>query len=188
VFVLGIDPGLSRCGYGVVERRASTTRVHAMGVLRTSPDDAVADRLAAIADDLCDLLDEHPVDVVALERILFQVNVRTAIGVAQATGVIMAEARRRGAEVAEYSPNTVKQTVAGDGAADKSQMERMVQSLLKINTPIRPVDAADAVGVALCHLAHAPLAGRINAAMTASNGPRTRRSASVASNGPRRES
>ncbi|HUW01125.1 MAG TPA: crossover junction endodeoxyribonuclease RuvC [Acidimicrobiales bacterium] len=169
MFVLGIDPGLSRCGYGVVERRASQHHVHAMGVLRTSPDDPVADRLAAIADDMRELLAEHPVDVVALERILFQVNVRTAIGVAQATGVIMAEARRGGADVAEYSPNTVKQTVAGDGAADKSQMERMVRSLLKIDRPIRPVDAADAVGVALCHLAHAPMAGRVRAAL--SNGP-----------------
>jgi crossover junction endodeoxyribonuclease RuvC len=158
-----------------------------MGVLRTPPDDPVADRLAAIADDMRELLAEHPVDVVALERILFQVNVRSAIGVAQATGVIMAEARRSGAEVAEYSPNTVKQTVAGDGAADKSQMERMVKSLLKIDHPIRPVDAADAVGVALCHLAHAPMAGRVRAAL-ASNGPRREHSASVASNGPRRES
>lgn len=147
--------------------------VHAMGVMRTSPDDEVADRLLALADDVAELLSEFPVDVVALERILFQVNARTAIGVAQATGVVMAEARRRSAAVVEYSPNTVKQAVTGDGAADKAQMERMVKTLLSIDKPIRPVDAADALGVALCHLAHAPLAGRVRAA---SNGGSRRQS------------
>jgi crossover junction endodeoxyribonuclease RuvC len=157
VFVLGIDPGLSRCGYGVVERAGRTPRAVAAGVLRTDPADAVPQRLAALQADVRALLAEHRPAVVAVERVLFQVNVRTAIPVAQAAGVAMCEAVVAGCEVVEYSPNQVKQAIAGHGGADKDQMERMVQTLLGIRTPLRPVDAADAVALALCHLAHAPM-------------------------------
>src|SRR5690606_4385786 len=111
---------------------------------------------------------EHRPDVVAVERVLFQVNARTAIPVAQAAGVAMVEAVSAGAAVAEYSPNQVKQAVAGHGGADKAQVERMVQTLLGIDRPLRPV--ADAVALALCHLAHAPLRGRAAAAAIASAG------------------
>ena len=178
VFVLGVDPGLSRCGYGVLEKRErrgvvdgghtrqgpSSVRAVAVGVLRTDPAAPVPERLAALQDDIRALLAEYRPSVVAIERVLFQVNVRSAMSVAQASGIVMAEAQQAGCEVVEYSPNTVKQTVAGDGDADKSQMERMVQRLLGITQPLRPVDAADAVGLALCHLAHAPLAARVRAA------------------------
>ncbi len=160
MFVLGIDPGLSRCGYGVVEQAGRRPRAVAAGVLRTEPDDPVPIRLAALRDDLRQLIAEHRPAVVAVERVLFQVNVRTAIPVAQAAGIAMVEGVAAGAEVAEYSPNQVKQAIAGDGAADKQQMERMVQTLLGIARPLRPVDAADAVALALCHLAHAPLRRR----------------------------
>jgi crossover junction endodeoxyribonuclease RuvC len=160
MFVLGIDPGLSRCGYGVVEQAGRRPRAGAAGVLRTEPDDPVPIRLAALRDDLRQLIAEHRPAVVAVERVLFQVNVRTAIPVAQAAGIAMVEGVAAGAEVAEYSPNQVKQAIAGDGAADKQQMERMVQTLLGIARPLRPVDAADAVALALCHLAHAPLRRR----------------------------
>jgi len=101
--------------------------------------------------------------VVAIERVLFQVNARTAISVAQAAGIAMAEAVAAGCEVVEYSPNQVKQAVAGVGGASKEQMERMVQTLLGISQPLRPVDAADAVALALCHLAHAPMRRRVAA-------------------------
>jgi crossover junction endodeoxyribonuclease RuvC len=157
VFVLGIDPGLSRCGYGVVERAGRTNRAVAAGVLRTAPDQPVPERLAALQADIRALVAEHRPAVVAIERVLFQVNVRTAIPVAQAAGIAMAEGVTGGCEVVEYSPNQVKQAVAGSGAADKRQVERMVQTLLGIATPLRPVDAADAVALALCHLAHAPM-------------------------------
>jgi crossover junction endodeoxyribonuclease RuvC len=103
--------------------------------------------------------------VVAVERVLFQVNARTAIPVAQAAGVAMAEGVAAGCEVVEYSPNQVKQAVAGFGGAGKDQIERMVQALLGIATPLRPVDAADAVALALCHLAHAPLRTRLTEAV-----------------------
>lgn len=164
MFVWGIDPGLSRCGYAVLD--ASTRQPHAvaMGVLTTPPGDDVPRRLAAIAADVDELLDEYPPSDVAIERILFSTNVRTAIGVAQSAGVVMAAAFRAGAGVAEYSPNEIKQAVTGDGAADKAQIEFMVRRLLRIDHAIRPVDAADAAAIALCHLARAPMRSSIAAA------------------------
>ena len=163
MFVLGIDPGLSRCGYGVVERSGRRPRAVAAGVLRTDPALDVPHRLAILRDDVRALIAEHRPAVVAIERVLFQVNARTAIPVAQAAGVAMVEGVSAGAEVVEYSPNQVKQAVAGFGGADKAQIGRMVQTLLGIATPLRPADAADAVAIALCHLAHAPMRGRVAA-------------------------
>ncbi|HEX5366318.1 MAG TPA: crossover junction endodeoxyribonuclease RuvC [Acidimicrobiales bacterium] len=163
MFVLGIDPGLSRCGYGVVERAGRRPRAVSAGVLRTDPALPVPRRLALLRDDLRSLVAEHRPAVVAVERVLFQVNARTAIPVAQAAGLAMVEGVAAGAEVVEYSPNEVKQAVAGFGGADKQQMERMVQALLGISRPLRPVDAADAVALALCHLAHAPWRSRLPA-------------------------
>jgi crossover junction endodeoxyribonuclease RuvC len=161
VYVLGIDPGLSRCGYGLVQQQRSGSRVVALGVLRTDPSLPTPERLAELQGDLRALMREHRPAVVAIERVLFKVNVRTAIPVAQAAGIAMAEAVAAGCEVVEYSPNQVKQAVTGVGGADKDQVERMVQALLGIARPIRPVDAADAVALAICHLAHAPLAARV---------------------------
>lgn len=160
MFVVGIDPGLSRCGYGCVEQGASGVRPIAVGVLTTPPSDPIPQRLAELQRELRSLFDELRPDVVAVERVLFQVNVRTAMSVAQVAGLAMAEAASRGCEVVEYSPNEVKQAITGFGGADKAQVERMVQALLRIDTPLRPVDAADAVALALCHLAHAPLQRR----------------------------
>jgi crossover junction endodeoxyribonuclease RuvC len=170
MFVVGIDPGLSRCGYGVVERRGRRPRAVAAGVLRTDAALGVARRLAALQADLRGLLAEHRPAVVAVERVLFQVNARTAIPVAQAAGIAMAEGVAAGAEVVEYSPNQVKQAVAGYGGAEKDQVGRMVQTLLGIAAPLRPADAADAVALALCHLAHAPMRGRVAATAGATSG------------------
>jgi crossover junction endodeoxyribonuclease RuvC len=161
VYVLGIDPGLSRCGYGLVRQDPGGARPVAVGVLRTEPSQPTPQRLAELQVDLRALLQEHRPAVVAVERVLFQVNVRTAIPVAQAAGIAMAEAAAAGCEVAEYSPNQVKQAIAGVGGATKEQVERMVQVLLGIDRPLRPVDAADAVALALCHLAHAPMRQRV---------------------------
>src|SRR6266536_2325794 len=154
MFVLGIDPGLSRCGYGLVERVGRRQSAVAAGVFRTDPGDEVPQRLLALRDDVRALLVERRPQVVAIERVLFQVNVRTAIPVAQAAGVVMVEALSAGGEVVEYSPNQVKQAVSGMGGADKEQVQRMVQTLLGLAAPLRPADAADAVALALCHLAH----------------------------------
>lgn len=155
---MGIDPGLSRCGYCVLESRGSRPRPVALGVLTTQPSDPVPQRLAELQRELRSLIVEHRPAVVAVERVLFQVNVRTAMSVGQASGLAMAEAAAAGCDVVEYSPNQIKDAVAGDGAADKAQVGRMVQSLLGLAAPPRPADAADAAAVALCHLAHAPLA------------------------------
>lgn len=154
MFVLGIDPGLSRCGYGVVEQRGHKQRAVAAGVVRTAPSDNVPDRLAELQIEMRSLISEFAPTVVALERVLFQTNVRTAMGVGQASGIVMAEAITAGCTVVEYSPNEIKLAVAGDGTADKDQMEHMVRLLLDISKPLRPVDAADALGVALTYLAH----------------------------------
>jgi crossover junction endodeoxyribonuclease RuvC len=157
VFVLGIDPGLSRCGYGALEERpgGGATAI-AVGVLTTPPKSPLPDRLAELQRELRALIAETKPDVVVVERVFFQVNVRTAMSVGQASGLAMAEAINAGCEVAQYGPNEVKQAVAGWGGAGKDEMERMVQLLLSIDKPLRPVDAADAVALALCHLAHAP--------------------------------
>jgi crossover junction endodeoxyribonuclease RuvC len=153
VFVLGVDPGLSRCGYAVVEPIGrGRARAAALGVIRTSPSAAAPERLA----ELRALLDEYRPVVVSVERIFFQNNVRTAIGVAQASGLALAEAAARGTAVAQYSPSAVKSVVTGDGRAAKAQVQAMVQLLLGLSAPPRPADAADAAALALCHLAHDP--------------------------------
>jgi crossover junction endodeoxyribonuclease RuvC len=158
VFVLGVDPGVSRCGYAVVERRGSGARVHALGVLTTPPEWPLPQRLAVLQSELSSLFDAYRPQVLAVERVLFQANVRTALSVGQASGLAMVEAARRQVEVAEYSPNQVKDAVVGYGAATKAQVQRMVQTILGLAAPPRPPDAADAAAVALCHLAHAPSA------------------------------
>lgn len=157
MFVLGIDPGLSRCGYCVLEADPARARAVALGVVRTSPADPVPARLAELQRELRSLLAEFPPAVLAVERVLFQVNVRTAMAVGQASGIAMAEAVAAGAEVVEYSPNQVKLAVAGWGGADKEQVQQMVQTLLDLPTRPEPPDAADAAALALTHLAHRPV-------------------------------
>ena len=157
MFVLGIDPGLSRCGYSCLSGRGADTTALAAGLITTSPQDPVPQRLAVLQREIRGLLAELSPAVVALERVLFQVNVRTAMGVGQAAGVVMAEAVAAGCEVVEYSPNQVKQAVCGDGAAGKDQVARMVQMLLGLPEPLRPADVSDAAAVALCHLAQSPV-------------------------------
>ena len=163
MFVLGIDPGVSRCGYACLESTARGPRAVAIGVLRTDPADPLPQRLAELQGELRALIVEFTPEALAVERVFFQVNVRTAMSVGQASGLAMAEAASRGVAVTQYSPNEVKLAVAGDGAASKDQIQRMVQSLLGLATPPRPADAADAAALALCHLAHAGLRSRLPA-------------------------
>jgi crossover junction endodeoxyribonuclease RuvC len=163
MFVLGVDPGLSRCGYGCLEPKGTGARAVALGVLRTSPDDELPARLAALQVSIRALLVELRPKVVAVERVFFQVNVRTAMAVGQASGIVMAEAHAAGAEVVQYTPNQVKEAVAGYGAAGKEQVGHMVQTLLGLDAPPKPADAADAAALALCHLAHAPMRAKVGA-------------------------
>jgi crossover junction endodeoxyribonuclease RuvC len=155
--VLGIDPGLTRCGYAAVDAHADAPRLRAIGVLRTAATMPVPNRLADLRDGLAALIAEVKPDVVAVERVFFQVNVRTAMSVGQASGLALAEAAAAGCEVVEYTPNQVKEAVAGWGGARKDQVQRMVQLRLGLAAPPEPADAADAAALALCHLAVAPL-------------------------------
>jgi crossover junction endodeoxyribonuclease RuvC len=164
VFVLGIDPGLSRCGYGAVRRDPGGLRAVAAGIITTPSADPLPRRLAALAAELRALVDELCPDTVAVERILFQANARTAMAVGQASGLALVAAAERGCPVAQYSPNEVKQAVVGYGSATKLQVQRMVQALLHLPERPRPPDAADALALAICHLAGAPLHAAVAAA------------------------
>jgi crossover junction endodeoxyribonuclease RuvC len=162
--VMGIDPGVSRCGYGCLGRaQGGDVRLLAVGVLTTPPSDPLPQRLATLDVDLRALVAELRPDVVAVERVFFQVNARTAMSVGQASGLAMAAAANAGCEVVQYTPNEVKQAVAGYGAAPKEQVQRMVQTLLGLTERPTPPDAADALALALCHLAGEPLRARLRA-------------------------
>ncbi len=163
MFVLGIDPGLSRCGYACVTR-GSPPRATALGVLTTPASQPLPQRLAALRAELAALIAELQPDVVAVEHVFFQVNVRTAMSVGQASGLALAEAAAAGCEVAQYTPNQVKEAVTGWGGAGKEQVQKMVQARLGLSQPPRPADAADAAALALCHLAVAPFRSRVAAA------------------------
>jgi len=171
--VLGIDPGLTRCGYAVVDGRGpGAAKAVTLGVIRTPASDELPYRLASLRNDLVALLGEFRPDVVAVERVFFQVNVRTAMSVGQASGLALCEAAAAGCQVAQYTPNEVKDAVAGYGAAGKEQVAKMVQARLKLSQPPRPADAADAAALALCHLAVAPLSRRVASATSGAGGAR----------------
>jgi crossover junction endodeoxyribonuclease RuvC len=135
-----------------------------MGVIRTPAADELPYRLAALRDELVGLIREFEPDVVSVERVFFQTNVRTAMSVGQASGLALCEAAAAGCVVAQYTPNEVKSTVAGFGGATKQQMQKMVQARLKLSQLPKPADAADAAALALCHLAFAPMARHVAAA------------------------
>jgi len=155
--VLGIDPGLSRCGYGALRRDGHRMVPVAYGVLRTPPETDLPERLAQLQADLEELLDDLRPEEVAVERILFQHNARSAITVGQASGLALAAAARRGIPVTHYSPNEVKLAVTGDGAADKAAVQAMVTRLCGLTETPRPPDAADALALAACHLWASPV-------------------------------
>jgi len=160
--VLGIDPGVSRCGYGAVAGRSATERgsecrAVSFGVIRTSPDEPLPERLGRLQGELEALIEEIAPSALAVERVLFQVNVRTAMSVGQASGLALATAARAGIPVAQYSPNEVKLAVAGYGGAEKAAVQAMVVRLLNLPGPPGSADAADALALALCHLWGAPL-------------------------------
>ena len=159
--VLGVDPGVSRCGYGAVARRGGALHARACGVIRTSPADPLPERLRALADELAALVAELRPSAVAVERVLFQANVRTAMSVGQASGVALVVAARAGVPVTQYSPNEVKLAVTGDGRADKRAVQTMVTRLLGLAEVPKPPDAADALALACCHLGRSRLLERV---------------------------
>jgi crossover junction endodeoxyribonuclease RuvC len=151
--VLGVDPGLTRCGIGVVEgapgRALAMIRV---GVIRTAADEDIATRLLAIETGIEAWLDDCRPAAVAVERVFSQQNLRTVMGTAQASAVAIVCAARRGLPVALHTPSEVKAAVTGSGRADKAQVTAMVTRLLRLADPPRPADAADALALAICHI------------------------------------
>ena len=172
--VLGIDPGLTRCGLGVVDGSVGRAlSLVAVDVVRTSPEMAVALRLCRIAAEVESWLDDHSPDVVAVERVFSQHNVKTVMGTAQASGIAMVAAARRGIPVALHTPSEVKAAVSGNGRADKAQVGMMVTRLLRLTEQPRPADAADSLALAICHIWRGGAQSRIEAAVV-SAGRRSR--------------
>ena len=157
MFVLGIDPGLTRTGYGIVEVTGGTERAVAAGVIRTDPDLDTGARLAELQRDIAGVLDDHSVDTAAIEQVFVNRNRSTAMSVARASGVIMAALAERGIAVSEYTPSQMKMTITGSGSADKEQVAAVISMRLKIAAVGGPADVADALGVALCHAQHHPI-------------------------------
>ncbi len=167
--VLGIDPGLTRCGVGVVD--GDVGRPLAMvgvGVVRTPADLPVARRLCLLEAGIEEWLDRHRPDAVAVERVFSQHNVRTVMGTAQASGIALVAAARRGLPVALHTPSEVKAAVSGSGRADKAQVAAMVTRLLRLAEAPKPADAADALALAICHIWRGGAQSRIDAALARS--------------------
>jgi crossover junction endodeoxyribonuclease RuvC len=163
VIILGIDPGTAALGYGVVERTGGRLRAIDHGCLVTSPDLPMPERLLAIHGLLDDLLSLHDPAIVAVERLFFSRNAQTAIAVGQARGVVLLAAAQHGKPVREATPNEVKSAIAGYGAADKEQVQRMVQLVLGMAELPRPDDAADALAIAVCIANRLGQVDRVNA-------------------------
>lgn len=151
--VLGIDPGLTRCGLGVVDGAVGRPlRLVAVDVVRTPADLPVAERLRVVDARIEAWLDRHAPDRVAVERVFSQHNLRTVMGTAQASGVALAAAARRGIPVSLHTPSEVKAAVTGSGRADKAQIGAMVTRLLRLPDRPAPADATDALALAICHI------------------------------------
>ena len=152
MIVLGVDPGLTRCGVGVIEagayRRLSFIHVD---VVRSDPHESQDLRLLKIYDGLCAKMDEFIPDTVSIERVFAQENRNTVLGTAQAAGMAMLAAAQRGIPVALHTPTESKMAITGNGKAEKIQMERMVARILNLNALPTPADAADALAIAICH-------------------------------------
>ena len=171
--VLGVDPGLTRCGLGVVDSsRPGQASLVAVGVVRTPASADIGARLGAIDAALDSWLDLHRPDAVSVERVFSQANVRTVMGTAQAGGVAIAAAARHGLPVAVYTPSEVKAAVTGSGRADKLQVTGMVTRLLRLAEAPTPADAADALALALCHLWRGAAIARYETARALATGGR----------------
>jgi crossover junction endodeoxyribonuclease RuvC len=173
--VLGIDPGLTRCGLGIVDGLPGRQpTLIAVDVVRTPADLDVAHRLVAIERAVEEWLVSYRPTAVAIERVFAQHNVQTVMGTAQAAGVAMLAAARRGITVALHTPSEVKASITGSGRAPKDQVGAMVQRILRAESVPRPADAADALALAICHVWRGGTTARLNAAMEAAVAQRNR--------------
>lgn len=156
--VMGIDPGLTRCGLSVVQAgRGRSVIPVAVGVVRTPSDSDIAHRLLELSEAANDWLDQYQPDVVAIERIFERGNVSTVMNTAHGVGVLMLAAAQRGIDVHLYTPSEVKKAISGNGRADKKQMTAMITRILGLTEAPNPADAADALALAVCHCWRAPL-------------------------------
>jgi crossover junction endodeoxyribonuclease RuvC len=156
--ILGIDPGTASTGYGVVECSGSRMRALDGGVITTTAETPLEQRLLQISRQVCELMDEHMPEALAIEELYFGANVRSAFAVGQARGVVLLAAGERGMPARSYTPQQVKGAVCGSGRAGKDQVARMVAQLLSLPAPPEPDHASDALAVAICHANRAPLA------------------------------
>jgi crossover junction endodeoxyribonuclease RuvC len=157
--VIGIDPGTHRCGYSITESAGSKLKVHCCGVFNTQEKNksmTAAERLYKIKQGLCELIEAYKPDALSMERLFINNNLKTAISVGEARGVIMLTAFERGLPIAEYTPQQIKSAITGSGSAAKDQVGRMVKVLTGLAEIPKPDDAADAVACAICHLQSAP--------------------------------
>lgn len=153
ILILGVDPGLNKCGWGVVLSEGSRLSHVAHGVIKPPQQQQLASRLRDLFEGLNAVIEQYQPNEAAVEETFVNSNARAALVLGQARGVALAAAARRGLAVAEYAPSTIKKAVVGSGAADKTQVAFMVQRLLPTAGPVT-ADAADALGIALCHAAH----------------------------------
>jgi len=166
VRVLGIDPGLTRCGLGVVEGDVGRPlRLVDVSVIRTSAGIPVAERLVTIERGIDAVLDEHRPDAVAVERVFARSDSSTVMGTAQASGIALVVAARRGLPIALHTPSEVKAAVSGNGRAAKAQVGAMVTRILRLDAVPRPADAADALALAITHIWRGGAQARIEAAL-----------------------
>jgi crossover junction endodeoxyribonuclease RuvC len=171
--VLGVDPGLTRCGLGVVDGTLGRPpKLLDADVIRTPAGQDIAARLLALETEIDQWLAKHQPDAVAVERVFSQHNVRTVMGTAQAGAVAIVCAARRGLPVRVYTPSEVKAAVTGSGRADKAQVTAMVMRLLRMDDPPRPADTADALALAICHLWRGGVQQRLATALARSGGQR----------------
>lgn len=164
MFVLGIDPGLTRTGYGVVEVSATRARVVATGVFRTDRSGDTGSRLLELHRDLGALVDEFRPGEAAIEEVFVNRNLQTATSVGRASGVVLLTLAGKGVPITEYTPSAVKMALTGYGAADKEQVGRVVAMRLALAGPPQPSDAADALAIALCHIQSIPYRKAVSAA------------------------
>lgn len=151
--ILGVDPGLTRCGIGVIEgQTGSPISLVGVGVILTSPDTPLEMRLLQLEEQLTEWVEMHRPDVIAVERVFSQLNVRTVMGTGQASGIALLVAARAGIRVVMHTPSEVKAAVTGTGRANKAQVAEMVRRLLQLESIPKPVDSTDALALAICHL------------------------------------
>lgn len=149
--ILGIDPGYATIGYGIIEYDNFRFRTIAYGAITTPPNKAFSDRLCDIYRDISTLIEKYSPDCLSIEKLYFNTNTTTAIDVAQARGVLLLGARKKGIEIFEYTPLQVKQSITGYGRAEKHQVMEMVKNLLQLKAVPKPDDTADALALAICH-------------------------------------